>query len=852
MTTYTHLYLLVRAHKRLCPLAYSVGVILLMTAADARARDYYFSPSSLEGEAQSQPDVDLSLFSKNNAQLPGAYASVIMLNEERLEETSITYINSKDGALTPQLTPDQLRKWGIRVEAFPELSQQPGNKPLAAPLGDFIPAASASFDFNSMTLHISMPQAALSNEGRDYIDPSRWDDGVTTAFADYSFSGSQQTGGDDSTQNNQYLNLRSGVNLGGWRLRNYSTWSHSQETNTWQTINTSVEHDIDDLRAQFVAGESSTRGDVFDSVQYKGIDIATDEDMLPYSQRGFAPVIRGIAASNAEVSVRQNGYLIYQANVAPGAFEIKDLYSTTNSGDLTITVKEADGTEHQFVQPYSSLAVMQRPGHTKYEATVARYRAEGGTDANEPLFAQGSVIYGLNNTSTLYGGITASEDYLAANAGTGVALGSLGSLSTDITLAQTHLDNDESSTGQSLRLLYTGKIDTTDTNFTLAGYRYSTQGYYSFADANQKYDAEENDWQFRYNKHNRIQVSISQNVLDSSLYLNGYQQDYWDTNQKERSLSAGINRMFYGMSFHLTYTYNKMDDSATDQMLSFGFSVPLSRWLPNSWASYNISSSKQGDTHQNVGFSGTLLDDQRLSYSLQQSRSNHDGESNSSVYSTYRSQYANLNAGYYYSSDNSQQLSYGANGAIVAHPHGVTLSQPLGDTFAIVSTGNASGIRFQNERGITTDTFGNAIIPSLSPYQINNIRVDTTSLPDDVDTAATTITTIPSRSAAVAASLEAHVGYRALVKLSRPGGRTVPFGAIASADEQGVSGIVDDTSTLYLSGISENTVVTVTWGKMPDQQCATQITIDSTQNPANPTGIRTVNALCQQVNAHAK
>lgn len=61
--------------------------------------------------------------------------------------------------------------------------------------------------------------------------------------------------------------------------------------------------------------------------------------MLPYSQRGYAPVIRGIANSNAEVSVRQNGYLIYQQNVAPGAFEINDLYSTTNSGDLEVTVK---------------------------------------------------------------------------------------------------------------------------------------------------------------------------------------------------------------------------------------------------------------------------------------------------------------------------------------------------------------------------------------------------------------------------------------------------------------------------------------------------------------------------------
>ena len=112
-------------------------------------------------------------------------------------------------------------------------------------------------------------------------------------------------------------------------------------------------HDIDALRAQFTAGESSTRGEVFDSLQYWGVNLATDEEMLPYSQRGYAPVIRGVASSNAVVSVRQNGYLIYQQNVAPGAFEINDLFSTTNSGDLEVTVKEADGTEHHFVSDRS-------------------------------------------------------------------------------------------------------------------------------------------------------------------------------------------------------------------------------------------------------------------------------------------------------------------------------------------------------------------------------------------------------------------------------------------------------------------------------------------------------------------
>lgn len=828
------------------PLLRCLGGVLLMASCSAQAREYRFSPSSLEGNMLSQQDIDLSLFSKSNAQLPGTYSSRVRVNDRRLKDANIAYVSSPEGALLPQLTPDMLRAWGIAIDRYPALQALPANQALPDNLGRYIPQASAQLDFSTMTLTLSIPQAAISETGRDYIDPSRWDDGVPVMFSDYAFSGSTNKDSGDSSTTNQYLNLRTGANLGGWRVRNYTTWSNSDSKNQWETINTFLQHDVDVLKAQFTAGESNTRGEVFDSLQYRGVNLASDEEMLPYSQRGYAPVIRGIASSNAEVSVHQNGYLIYQQNVAPGAFEINDLYSTTNSGDLDVTVKEADGTEHHFTQPYSSIAVMLRPGRIKYELTAGRYRADSGSDQKEPDFLQGSMIYGLNNLLTWFGGLTLSKDYNAANTGVGLALGPLGSLSADVTAADTRLDDGSQHTGQSWRLLYTGKLDSTNTNFSLGSYRYSSRGYYSFADANQKLDGHEDDLLFRYNKRNRIQASISQTLAGVSLYLNGYQQDYWGTSYKERSLSVGMNTVIAGTSYHLAYTYSKTNGEASDRMISFGFSIPLSRWLPRAWSSYNISNTRDGFTRQNVGLSGTLLDDERLSYSLQQSHANHDGEDTSSVYGSYRSQYANLTAGYYASSDSAQQLNYGISGALVAHPQGVTLAQPLGSQFAIVSANDASGVRFLNQRGIQTDWQGNAVIPSLTPYQENNIRIDTSSLPENVDSSDTAITVIPSRNAAVMARFDAHTGYRVLIALKRPNGLPVPFGAIATSDTPVISGIVDDTGTVYLAGIGEAARLTVKWGNGAEQQCRASITQPSASQNESPNGIRSVSALCQQ------
>lgn len=45
--------------------------------------------------------------------------------------------------------------------------------------------------------------------------------------------------------------------------------------------------------------------------------------MVPYSERQFAPVVRGIARTQARVEVKQNGYTIYNTTVAPGLFALR-------------------------------------------------------------------------------------------------------------------------------------------------------------------------------------------------------------------------------------------------------------------------------------------------------------------------------------------------------------------------------------------------------------------------------------------------------------------------------------------------------------------------------------------------
>ncbi len=472
--------------------------------------------------------------------------------------------------------------------------------------------------------------------------------------------------------------------------------------------------------------------------------------MLPDSLRGFAPVIRGIAQSNAQVTIKQNGYIIYQSYVAPGAFTISDLYPTSGSGDLEVTIKEADGSERTFIQPFSAVPIMQREGRLKYAITAGKYRS-GNDDSDEPQFGQVTAIYGLPHAITVYGGTLYSDDYQSGAAGLGFGLGELGSLSADITAAHTTLNNGDSHNGQSYRVQYSKDFQTTDTSFTLAAYRYSTAGFYTFQESNDLRADSDEGWQMTYNKRQRLQLDLSQSIGSyGSFFISGYQQDYWQEDGYERTLSAGWNGNIDGISYSVTWSYSDYPDSTqpADQQLAFNIQVPLSRFMPNAWASYSVNTAKHGDTRQQVGLNGTTLADNNLSYSLQQSYTNHGVGGSGNINADYKGGQGEITGGYNYD-DDTQQVNYGLKGGIVAHPHGITLSQPLGQSLAIVKAPGADDTKVQNNTGVYTDWRGYAVVPYVNPYKKNRIALDTSTLGDevDIDTAVQTVT--PTQGAVV-------------------------------------------------------------------------------------------------------
>ncbi|MFA1647508.1 MAG: fimbria/pilus outer membrane usher protein, partial [Enterobacteriaceae bacterium] len=360
-------------------------------------------------------------------------------------------------------------------------------------------------------LLLTLPQAALTSQARGYVAPEMWDEGINALLLNYSLSGdnswSRNRTSDNS--NSQYANLRPGINIGPWRLRNYTTWNRDSDGKArWDSAYTYAQRNIVPLKSQMTLGDSTSPSDVFDSLPFRGGQLASDDDMLPDSLKGYAPVVRGIARTNAQVIVRQNGYVIYQTYVAPGAFEITDMYPTGGAGDLNVAVKESDGSEQDFVVPFASVPVLQREGRLKYSLTGGHYRpSDSNVDKKNLLL--GTAIYGLPQGFTLYGGVQQSTPYQAYALGVGKNMGGMGALSVDVTQAWSSPKGASSSKGQAWRIRFSKNFTDIGTTFSATSYRYSTAGYYGMQEV---LDSWSDDNTLQDRRRSRAELTLSQTL----------------------------------------------------------------------------------------------------------------------------------------------------------------------------------------------------------------------------------------------------------------------------------------------------------------------------------------------------
>lgn len=797
-----------------------------------------FNPAFLSGSV-----ANIDSFARGNPVPAGLYTVELSVNGAGFGQRDVQFL-AVPGSETarPCFTLEALGGLGVDVAKLAAAQAAMADPAACVRIDNILPDVEAAYDPAELTLALTIPQASMVHTPMGYVNPALWDSGINAGIAQYNFNAyTASQNGNDSTS--AYLGLQFGVNLGQWRFRQRSTlnWSSIDGATQWSNVAAYVERDLTSLRSRLTVGDSFTTGEIFDSFGVRGVQVSTDDRMLPDSMRAYAPAVRGVAESNARVTVRQNNTILYETSVPPGPFELTDLPATGYGGDLQVTVDEADGRRRTFAVPFAAVPQLLRVGSTRFNVTGGQYRDT--TIANQPWAVQATVQHGLSNLLTGYTGMLASEGYSAGLIGMAVNT-PIGAVAADVTVARTELASGPQN-GASWRISYSKRVPRYDTNLLIGAYRYSTEGFYSLRDAIYARNLQNPGANATgYRTRNRVQININQPLGRlGALYLSGSTQDYWGGGQgRDITFQAGftgsIGRIGYTVYAQQTYDQNRSRQTQIGLNLSIalGRDSSLQRG-PFDTLTANLARDTDGGSTMQATLNGSTSGEAPISYGLnaQRTASSYDHTVVMGGNATYRARYgtysANASVG-----NQMRQVGLNADGSLVAHAGGITFGPPLGQAAALVEAKGAEGGRIINGQGARIDGNGYALLPTLMPYRMNRVAIDPLDLPDDVELSSTSEDVAPRANALVLVRMATVRGEAVLVTARDGNGAPLPLGT-ALFDAGGKSlGIVGQGGLAFLRGIGGQGVLRARWGTTSGEGCELPYVMPASQPGAQAAG----------------
>ncbi|WP_336221747.1 fimbria/pilus outer membrane usher protein [Citrobacter amalonaticus] len=774
-------------------------------------------------DASDRTRIDLSRFATDNYVTPGDYLLDIRVNGQQVDQEKIRYIEAPEGKRTlPCISGDLLDKLALKEDARAKVTQLYENCYALQSL------PGTKLSNYAGVLEISVPQAWMKYNDPSWTPPERWDAGIPGLIFDYSLNG-QLTRQFDNHDNYSSLSGygQAGANIGGWRLRGeYQTSYYSQDHQfdfDWNQIY--AYRPLPMMAAKMTLGEIYLNSQVFDTVRFTGINIASDERMLPPALQGYAPEIHGIARTNAKVTVSQSGRVIYETTVPAGPFNIQDLRSSVR-GTLDVRVEEQDGSVSSFQVNTANIPYLTRPGYV-------RYNISGGTPSlynhklQGPTFLSGDFSWGVSNAWSLYGGLQSSgEEYTATSVGIGRDLSALGAISFDATESWSRTPEGDRLKGTSYKLSYAKTFDEYSSAITFAGYRFTEEDFRSMAqyldERYQGYDHIGREKQLYTITGNKTFWADDPSKA-TTVFLTWTHQNYWDQRSQDRyGLSVG--RSFRignisGITANLS-AYRTDYEGSKDDSISFSVSVPVG---DNKWAGLDVQTNN-GKTSPMASY--TDNSDYNNLWRIRAGASQ-SGNASMDGYYQRRTQLAEINTNASYQQNEYMSLSTTLRGGFTATRHGAAMHNSgatMNTARVMVDTNGIGGVPLNGEKS-RTNSFGIAVVPDVVSYNSFDTRVDVDAMDSDIE---------PSKAISTTTLTEGAIGYQAfgmakgmkmMGTLRLADNSFPPFGAeVYNTDGVSVAMVLEDGKA-WLAGVNDDEVLNVMWGGK--QQCKITIPPDA-------------------------
>ncbi|WP_347904293.1 fimbria/pilus outer membrane usher protein [Pseudomonas purpurea] len=641
----------------------------------------------------------------------------------------------------------------------------------------------------SLGLSLVVPTDAIRSATRDF---SGYQTGGIAGLLNYDVTGLHSRSGDQSSRYAS-ANTELGFNAGDWIVR-------SRQVQTWQDDVSRTTHLAAYAQRTFArqqavlqAGQINLYNPVLAGAQITGVQVMTEQALLV---EGQTTLIEGVAHSQAQVEVRQNGSLIHSTVVPAGPFSLNNVRRLNSRSDVEVTVKESDGSERRFTVPAAMLGIgLPAPG---YSLAAGQVRNVGDTPNNAPWVISGGWSGALSPQALFSAGLTGTTDYRAA----GMSLGLLPWPDTQIqaTLQSTHATRNERAQGIQTNLTLSQRLGEQWSINAASSYR--TFGYRELENA--VFDASSQSSTSRYRDQQSTALAWSHPSLGA--FSGGLSHATSFAGQSSSRALASWGTRLGNVSVSATAEWQVSGTQRSDDSLYLNLSIPLGEnrrartWVRSSGSEYRSG----------VGLSEQIND--QLSYRIGVERDTRDKQVQSSAGVSLLPRYSQLDLNYTRSDAERSSYQASARGGAVLHSGGLTLSPyPVRDTFALLSVGDMDAIKVSTPSGpVWTDWQGQAVIAHVAAYGRSPVQVDTRSLPRNADINNGLAVISAGRGAVDNVEFGITLTRRALLKVTTDNGLPLPRGATVNTEEGEFVTLVQDGGLVFLPNVLDTRALWIT------------------------------------------
>lgn len=569
----------------------------------------------------------------------------------------------------------------------------------------------------------------------------------------------------------------------------------------WRRLETTFSRDLPERNLTLRIGDASTRQAIGGrSVYFGGFQIGTNFGLTPGFISQPVPVLAGVSSAPSTVELYVNDALRQTSRVPTGPFAIDNFPLLTGSGEARIVVRDLLGRETVLVQDFFNHSSLLRKGLSDWSFELGSVRRNIGVANAEygRSFASGLYRLGLSGTSTLESRAEVARSSRVFGLGIDQVLPAqvLGQLavarSSDAAMGGGSL----LSAGverQSLQHGFTARVEGATRGYTQLGQERGTLHLKWQQSASYNYgDAAWGNW--------GLAVARIVRFDDGPL----------------TTVSLNYSRKV-GRDSALAVTLTKVSGSSSGTAVGVSLVIPLGGGMTSS----SSLTRHDGQMDAYTSINNALTQETGLGYRALAGTRGGQAYSEGGVY--YQGGRALLTADTSVSSEQ-QTVRLGARGGLALVDGRFFAARQLEGSFAEVEVPGypGVGVGFQGSTITKTDASGVAILPRLSPYTANSIRLDPRELPINAEIDNIEQVAVPAARSAVKVVFPVRTGRAALIKLVLDDGEPAPAGADIELVGDKHEFFVARRGETFVTGMKTDNVIRLKYG---GQSCAVNVSL---------------------------